>query len=44
MSNSMVEFFYSGERKCYHENTFIEDDELVEEHLNKIYSNNTAKV
>ncbi|XP_028415546.1 uncharacterized protein LOC114538616 isoform X3 [Dendronephthya gigantea] len=32
-----------GERKCYYENTFIEDDELVEEHLNNVYSNNSAK-
>ena len=32
------------ERKCYYENTFIEDDESVEEHLKKIYSDKSAKV
>ncbi len=40
----MVLILYRGERKSYYENTFIQDDELVEEHLNKIYSHKSAKV
>ncbi|XP_028403461.1 uncharacterized protein LOC114526140 [Dendronephthya gigantea] len=32
-----------GERNCYYGNTFIEDNELVEDHLNNVYSNNSAK-
>ena len=37
-------FIFRGERKCYYDNAFIEDDGLVEEHLNKVYSNKSAKV